>query len=291
MELIQRVSEAELIKAAKHLAKQTRSNIVQTGLNVTDFNAVANHFNIRLEYGELRDGEDGTYSKDQRKIILNQKVTSIERVNFSFCHELMHDCIEHNDDLLCLFADAYIPADRHYEVMEKLCNAGAAELLLPTDNIREFVQTHGFLTENIPILCDLFQASSIAVAFQMVSTATHDCYLVIAEAQTAQQNADINKIPMFNMPIESRPQEKLIILYSSPSPAAKYSIKRHQLLPPNHFLYCSIDAVKPIKGDAKIPFASGKGWTVPCDALCFRSKVFAFFNVQPATSPSQLKLL
>jgi Zn-dependent peptidase ImmA (M78 family) len=288
--LIQRATEKDLIRQSTSLASQTRLEILQAGLGVTDFSEVARKYGIQLEWGELPNGEDGSYSKDERKIILNSRIMNPERINFSFCHEFMHDRIEHDDNLLCLFADAHLQRDRQYETMERLCNAGAAELLMPSDNVRELMREHGFSTTLIPELCQHFSTSSIAAAFQIVNCASHDCYLVIAEPQRSVPTTNSTQSLMFNIQSVSSPQEQLVILYSGASSSAKYSIKRNQIISANHLLNDALRASEPVIGMAKLPFASGNGWQVPCDALYFRGKVFAFFNVTQPISVHQLPL-
>jgi len=281
--LIKPVTEKELVRQAGELAARTRREIEAAGLVITDFEQVARLFDVTVVWGELPAGKDGSYLKDERKIVLSTSVTTPERINFSFCHEIMHARIEDDDDLLSDFADAYRRSDE--EAMERLCNAGAADLLMPAENVRQIMVERGFSTTLIPELCERFGASSIAVAFQMVNCASHDCYLVIAENQLVQPTAVHNQISLLNIKPINVPQEQLVIIYSGASSAAKYSIKRNQAFSNNHFLCGALHANEPVRGDAKLPFASGNGWDIPCEALYFRGKVFAFFNrTQPMSS-------
>ncbi len=281
--MIHRVNEERLIQLVCELTKRTRDEIERTGLKPDDFQRIADKYDVVLHWEELPLGNPGYYSKDECKIVLNNRIKNQERLNFTFYHELTHHLIEHNDEILALLADAYISSD--YETMERLCNAGAAELLMPSEDVRQVMLEKGFSTTLIPELCERFGASSIAVAFQMVNCATHDCYLVIAETQIVQQTAVHNQIPLLNIKPIDVPQEQLVIIYSGASSAAKYSIKRNQTLSNNHFLCGVLHANEPVRGDARLPFASGNGWDVPCEALYFRGKVFAFFNrTQPMSS-------
>jgi Zn-dependent peptidase ImmA (M78 family) len=280
------VTVNELVRKAVALAKKTRLELEQVGFQISDYAAVVAHFDIQLEFGELPEGEDGSYSKDERKIILSNQVSSPERLNFSFCHELMHDRIEHDDDLLSLFGDAHIASGSEYETMERLCNAGAAEMLLPAEIIRGIMLGKGFSVSLIPQLCETHNASSVAAAFQMVNCVSHHCYLVIAENRLMQLNTEL---PLLNETSKKAPQEKLIIVYSGASSAAKYSIKRNQIIQ-NKLLYAALAGKNIIQGQAKIPFASGNGWDVNCEALYYRGRVFAFFNVGSPISNQQLRL-
>lgn len=281
--MIKPLTEKELVQQSVELAAHTRRKIEAAGLLITDFEQVASLFDVTVTWGELPDGKEGSYLKDKRKIVLSTHITTPERINFSFCHEIMHARIEDDADILNDFADAYRRSDE--EAMERLCNAGAAELLMPADEMREYGCSVGL----IPELCERFAASSIAVAFQLVNCATHECYLIIAEP-TWITNDEV--LPMLPLAAFGGSKERLIIVYSGRSPVLKkYSIKKPQILSIDHALYEALrHPDTALKMDAKLPFASGKGWGVPCDMLYFRGKVFAVFHQSPPPNPDQLAL-
>lgn len=286
--MIKLSTEKELVLHAVEIAVRTRREIEDAGLFITDFEQVAHLFDVTVVWGKLPVGTDGSYLKDERKIVLSTNVATPERINFSFCHEIMHARIEDDAGLLSDFADAYRRSDE--EAMERLCNAGAAELLMPTENIRQIMVERDFSTILIPELCKRFRVSSVAVAFQMVNCASHDCYLVIAESQMFYLTTTHNQMVLPNFKPTNVPREQLVIVYSGKSSSAKYSIKRTQTLSNNHFLYEALHTNEPVRGYARLPFASGNGWDVPCEALHFRGKVFAFFNVTQPVSNHQLPL-
>lgn len=283
------MTEQDLLKASIGLAEKTRREIDEADLPLDDFPAIARHYDIELIWNTLPDENPGCYVKARRRVVLDPSAQSPERLNFTFFHELMHDRIEHDDNLLSMLADAYIGSEDI--VIERLCNAGAAELLIPTFDLRKTLQACEFSTGSIPTLCEQYGASSIAVAFKMISTASHDCFLVIAEPRFVKP--DNHEIPML---LDVRPadaQWKLVIIYSATSPGVtKYSIKIGQQLTFDHPIYDALSqSGQVVRGYAKIPFASGTSWSVGFDALFFRSKVFAFFHASPPVSASQLQLL
>jgi Zn-dependent peptidase ImmA (M78 family) len=285
--VIERVTARELIRQARELAKRTSREIRDAGLQPDDFTGIAQKYGLTLCWKPLPAHNPGCYLKAEKTIILNTRVQLPERLHFTFDHELLHDRIEHDDDLLSLLADAYIPAEE--PMIERLCNAGAAELLMPSDDVQTLVREHGFSTTTIPVLCRRYHASSIAVALQMIFTATHQCYLVIAEPDSIVPEHDL---PLLVPTQPGAAQLRLIMSYTAASPAAKYSIKRRQVVPMDHPICAAWqqeDAV--VRCQAKIPFASGRGWEEDCEALYYRGKVFAFFHVSPAMSKDQLPLL
>ena len=174
-------------------------------------------------------------------------------------------------------------------MIERLCNAGAAELLMPADDVQGMMREYGFSTGTIPVLCNRYNASSIAVAFQMIFTATHHCYLVIAEPDYI---APENDLPMLVDTPPAEVQLRLVMIYTAASLSAKYSIKRGQVVPVNHPISAAWDQEgKVVSCQAKIPCASGRDWEVDFDALFYRGKTFAFFNVTHPASKDQMQLL
>lgn len=286
--VIERVTVHELMRRARELAKRTRGEISDAGLQQDDFEGIAQKFGITLCREPLPGNNPGCYLKEDKKIVLNSRVYLLERLHFTFDHELMHDRIEHDDDLLSLLADAYIQSEEALSIIERLCNAGAAELLMPSDDVRMMVREHDFSPGIIPLLCDRYNASSIAVAFQMIFTATHHCYLVIAESTYAVPDSDL---PMLIDMQRTEAQPRLVMIYTAASPAAKYHIKRGQIVATDHPLCAAWHQQgEVVSCRARMPLPSGKRWDVDFDAVCFRGKVFAFFNVSHPVGKEQMQL-
>ena len=165
------VTTRELLHQVRQLAQRTRAELVQAHLLPEDLRGIARHYGLTLGWGDLPPTQLGCYLAAEQRILLNPRGQGRVRRHFTFYHELLHHRIEHDDEILSLFADATPPADE--ALMERLCNVGAAEMLLPGEEVQRTVQQHGLSPSTIPVLCDRYQASSIAVALQMVHTATH----------------------------------------------------------------------------------------------------------------------
>lgn len=278
--MIHPIAEDDLVRQAIELAARTRRQIEAAGLHITDFHQVADFFDVTVSTGELPDGKDGSYLKDERRIILSSKVTTPERINFTFCHEVMHSRIEDDDDLLSDFADAHRRSDE--AAMERLCNAGAAEMLVPSESLRQY----GCSVSLIPTLCEQFSASSLAVAFQMINCADDVRYLVIAELQTVVVAYATHFYP------QKLIEKRLVVAYGAKSPAAKYFIRRNRYLPLDHGLYDAIQQPDTVlKMEAEVPIGENP-WPLPCECLYFRQKVFAIFHdrYRYAISPDQMRL-
>lgn len=278
--MITRVTEEDLVRQAIDLAARTRRQIEAAELHITEFAQVAALFQVTVCTGELPEGKDGSYLKDERRIILSSSVTTPERINFTFCHELMHSRIEDDGDLLSDFADAHRRSDE--AAMERLCNAGAAEVLLPAEDVRQFDCSVAL----IPELSERFFASSIAVALQMINCADDARYLVIAELRT------VIVAPATPLDPYNRIGDRLVVVYGAKSPAAKYFIRRNRHLPLDHGLYhAMLQPETALKMDAEVPIGDNP-WPLPCECLYFRQKVFAFFHEpsRNAVSPDQMRM-
>lgn len=278
--MIQRTTENDLVVQAVGLAARTRRRIESAGLQPTDFDRVAALFGVSVSRVELSEGVDGSYLRDQRRLILNTRRAGPERVNFTFCHELMHACIEDDDELLSAFADADLRSDE--ATMERLCNAGAAEILIPAEDVRQV----GCSVAHIPELCERFSASSIAVALQMIHCAAGQSYLVIAEPRQSDAATE-----MFGE--MSTDGERLHIAFAAESATANYRIRRGRPLQRSHGLYDALQQPGvPLKMEAEVPIGKNP-WRLPCECLYFRQKVFAVFHesVRPAVSPDQMRML
>jgi Zn-dependent peptidase ImmA (M78 family) len=284
-------SEQDLVRLVQELATRTRREIEADNLASDDLASIAEKYGLMLDWDDLPDNNPGCYIASNRKIVLNRRVSSQERLNFTFYHELVHRRIKEDEDLLSDIHEV-VSHKSVDEVIERLCEAGAAELLMPADDVREMIAEHGFSTALIPVLCERYGASSIAVAIQMVSCASHDCYFFIAENQLVPLSD--NQAMLIGFPFKEARRQRLWVVYSGGSSAAKYPMARNIPVQDGHLMYSALGREgEVIKGKADIPRRDSrwkKPWVVDCDVLCFRGKVFAFFSVEPPVASSQLRL-
>lgn len=111
------------------------------------------------------------------QIICNARGRNAGRRRFSIAHELVH----------CFFADAderYHMRTRHRaeyyrndeaRFLERLCDTGAAELLMPQPWFAEAVQRRGRTAQAVPLLAEEFGVSLEATALRLVETASEPC--------------------------------------------------------------------------------------------------------------------
>jgi hypothetical protein len=122
----------------------------------------------------------------------------------------------------------------------------------------------------------------------MIFTATHHCYLVIAEPTYVVPG---NDLPMLIETQWTEAQVRLVMIYTAASPTARYAIKRGQIVPMDHPICAAWHQQREVVScQARMPFPSGKRWKVDFDALYFRGKIFAFFNVSHPVGKEQMQL-
>jgi Zn-dependent peptidase ImmA (M78 family) len=259
------LSESKLYIDVRNLAARRRREINEN--NLKSLVEIATHYHISLVEDKLPDDKDGSWVSSQRKIILNIKIRSVERRNFTFFHELMHSFIDDDDDLI---SDIHESLESPNILIERLCNVGAAELLIPTDNIRTLVAQSEFTSKLIPTLCENHRISGITAGIHMATTAQHACYLIIAEPVTSSN--------------------ELLIRYSAKSFAAKYTISKRARIPKEHLIYEVFSSKFSVSGRTLMFTAKSKQWPIYGDAIYYKEYVYAFLHETVPVSSTQLKL-
>lgn len=289
--MMKQVSEKQLHQLVRDLARKTRGEIEQDNLSIDDFEGIAHKYEITFNWRDMSPDTDGLYAKGIRIITLNRFIRHTERRNFSFCHELIHDRIDCDDDFYEVLHEftCDMSDDDMERLIERLCNLGAAELLIPSAELREIIDQRGFSADLIPELCNRFNASSLAVAFKIISTIEHSCYLLIAEKREITDNTD--QMAMF----EIKPDHNwhLWVVYSSNSPSAKYTLGRNLPILAGHLMYKALENEgKVVRGEDDIPRRNSKNhrWEVKCECLAYKGWVFGFFHETQPISQNQLRL-
>lgn len=244
---------------------------------------VAQCFGLQIRLGDLPNGEDGAYLEDSKTIVISQVVTSGERRNFTFYHELVHHLIRQEDQLYSYIHETYSKPRQFEGVIELLCNIGAAELLVPHEQVRTLIDEEGFTLRHLPRLCTDRNASGPATLIQLIQCAPHRCYGVVCDfgyppLSMAQSQRTF---------VQQTTTPRLYILYATWSPSAQYSISRFTIIPEDHILFQAFRGQEHLRGDDRIPFRSGKVWKVQSEAMFFRGKCYGIFNVGDPPNPNQ----
>ena len=248
-------------------------------------NVVSEHLNIQVQIGQHPlAGGDGYYTAGPPPtIFIDTSQTSPERCNFTYYHEITHHLIRHSDALYS-FIHEYA-RDDFERVLEKYCNVGAAEFLVPLGAIRDYIRQNGFSIELIRNLDDLFPASKPAIAIQLAQAAVHKCIILVC---------GYGVIPLYHsrqqVLLDSRTQDCLHIQYSSSSPTCNYSCGRYVVIPKTHLIYGAFEGGQYQRGRDKTLFKSGRNFPVHCEAFSYRNQVFSEFRFSDPISSNQMTL-
>lgn len=247
---------------------------VPTNASISD---IVDRFGLSIHEGELPAGKDGAYIENESKIIVNSLITSEERKLFTVYHELVHYLIRNDSDLYSYLHEAYQDSRDFEKTIELICNIGAAEFILPRENVRDLIEKEGFSLNLIPTICQDNCVSGQAAMIQLIQCAPHCCYGVICGfgiPPLTRSNNQTAFVPANNI-------ETLYVLYAMWSPSAKYSIARFTPIPKDHMLFNALSNHNLISGRGRIPFRSGTNWIVPCEVLNIRNSIYGIFNVKP----------
>jgi hypothetical protein len=220
-------------------------------------------------------------------IVLDPRVGDADRLNFTFFHEIMHHLIREDDELYS-FLHEYTPRNQDFKTaLERYCNIGAAEFLIPAEDVRKAIAERGFSIRLVEYFEPKYPASKPAIAIQLAQCATHKCFVVVCEwgRMPQQQTSQVS----FSSAVET-PQ--LYVLYASSSSSTGYPIGRFVLVPSDHVIAIAYETQGSVKDIAPILFRSGnRRWKCECEAFYYKGKVYAAFNASSPTSPNQPRLL
>lgn len=250
----------------------------------------ARYLGILVKEQPLPLGDEGQYIPgDPPVIVIDHRIGDPDRLNFTFFHEVSHHLACQDDELYSFIHEYASVDDKHFNaVLERYCSVGAAEFLIPAEEVRKVIEQQGFSIKLVQHLEPSYPASKPAIAIQLAQCAAHQCFVAVCEwGQMPRQRA---AQASFLSPVNSGP--RLYVLYASSSPSTKYPIGRFVPVPSDHVMALAYQGQNAIRGTAPILFRSGnRAWKCECEAFYYKAKVYAAFNVTPPTSPGQLRLI
>lgn len=197
------------------------------------------------------------------------------RRRFTLYHEIMHQLIKRNDALYSVLHDQY-HADADFErICERLCNLGAAELLIPRAIVRDAINERGFSLQLLPELSVVTTASRTAICVQLVLLATHRCIGIVCRLAAIAPQRSHAVITL------DTPSPVLHVETAVSSASMEYRITRGTRIPAGHLLQDARTAAEGelIRGVAQIPFRNvQRPWEVDCEAMRIGEQVFALFH-------------
>ena len=264
------------------LARNTVSKYASTG--IPDFDEICSGLGLVVKEVPLSLATDGMITK-QKTILINSRIQSKERKRFTQFHEITHHLIDEDGDLISILHDA--AWGEYDKQVERLCNIGAAEFLMPREEFTKLYKQKGFSVELIPFAANYFEGSAIATTIQLAQVAPNSCITAICEYGLISNKTARSQGDLFDEKNRT-PKPKLHVVYSASSPATKYWLARDTDIPDDHLIHQAFLEAQPLEGESYVPFRSGNRMPCDCEALPDkdRNRVYALFHLIPPPNPN-----
>lgn len=246
---------------------------------------------VKVEERPLPLGRDGM--QIEKTVIINSRIQSEARKQFTRFHELMHYLLNEEGELLSALHDATWNQKGEFErQVERHCNFGAAEFLMPRAVLMKLAQNVGFHVRLIPIAAEHFGSSAIAMTLQLAHVAPYACLTAVCEPGGGPNQTPLVPVSLLDGGSRSRKQ-MLRVVYTASSAATKYRLAKDTRIPCDHLIYRAFLQARMLEGESRVPFRSGKHPPCYCEALPIGNSVYVLFHLRSrpaAAHPHQLTL-
>jgi len=246
--------------------------------------ALAEALEFSIVTRNLGTGREGAALADT--IVLDPATGVQARRRFTLYHEIVHLLIKRNGELYSILHDQY-PSDKDFNrIIERLCNVGAAEFVIPREDLHAAIEAQGFTIALLRNLSNISEVSPTAVAVQLALCAKHECIVIVCRMISRPEvNGPI-------LPGDARTGMALQVSTSVSSSRTKYRVAVGSLISKGHLFYEAYGAKdgEIVRGEAPVPFRSGKEWIVECEAIRIGKQVFGVFHLEPAPVRNRYQL-
>lgn len=141
---------------------------------------------LRRNWGNF-DQQDGFLNDPARQITINRYSSGPGRLDFTIYHEIFHWLLNNEEPEIIEFYTAKYPddADAYNRAIERCCNRGAAEFLLPRQRVREAIAADGLSIELIERLAATPGCSLQSTVVTVATNAPVRCYIAICAYGTS----------------------------------------------------------------------------------------------------------
>ena len=274
------------------LVRNTVSKYASTG--IPDFDEICSGLGLVVKETPLSPSTDGMITK-RKTILINSRIQGKERKRFTQFHEVMHYLIDEDEELISMLHDATWGQNGEYKrQVERLCNIGAAEFLMPREKFTKLYKEKGFSVELIPFAANYFESSAIATTIQLAQVAPNSCITAICEYGLMPNETAQSQRPLFDEENHT-PKPKLHVVYSASSSATKYWLAKGTNIPDDHLINQAFLDAQHLEGESYVPFLSGNRMPCYCEALPDkdRNRVYVLFHLipPPNQNPDQLTFI
>ncbi len=219
---------------------------------------------LRLHRAPLPPGTDGLLNGD--RVVVGDTLPQA-RVEFTIFHEIVHHLLEEDGALIEYYTARLRRDERAYHAaIERCCQQGAAEFLLPRADVRAAITAEGFAPQLVGLLADRAGVSLAAAAIQLAQCAPVECYVVLCGPGPTG----------------------LVVEYAPTN--GHYPLARSSPIPADHPLARSWRAREPAAGWFYVPFPSGKRIPCHCEATYRVGRVIGVLARERPVPRAQLAL-
>lgn len=251
----------DALSAAKARMRELAADYARQAPGLDAHSLMAGLEGIELQFMPMGE-RDGAYDPEHHVILINSKVRP-ERQRFTLAHEISHALLLGDDDLLSDIHDAF-EGDRLEQVIETLCNVGAAAILIPGALLAELVERFGYTGRTLAELAKRADISHSTALYALAEqTPTPTLYAVCAVARQSGDSEDE----------AAAPSKALSVRVSGASPGVRYSLRPGTVIPGDHPVASALDTGFPMEEDSYVPFRSGRKMPAHVVAFPLRSRV------------------
>lgn len=233
------MTEAEALAAAKARMRVLGTEYGQRVPGLDAHSLMLALEGIGLEFMPMGD-RDGAYDPEHHIILINSQVRP-ERQRFTLAHEISHALLLGDDDLLSDIHDAF-EGERLEQVIETLCNVGAAAILIPEALVADMVTRFGYSGRTLAELARRADVSHSTALYALAEqTPTPTIYAVCVAEKLRNKEGSF-----------------LSVRVSGASPGIKYSLKAGTPIPPEHPVAEALESGFQTDRKSFIPFRSGR---------------------------------
>ena len=275
-----------------HVIKLVRQTVKEHASTATPtFDEIRTALKLDIKEEKLPPKIDGMIEGET--IIINSAIHNNERKEFTRFHEVMHYLIKANEDLISELHE--VPSNQNGEYdrqIEQLCNIGAAEFLMPSEQFRGLYKKLGFNVNVIPLASSHFGASAIATTIQLAQIAPNSCISAVCDYGTLSNETPPTQENLLDKE-NIAPKPTLHVAYAASSPSTKYPLAKNTRIPDDHLIHRAFLNSEATEEKSYVPFPSGKKMPCYCEALRDkdRDRVFVIFHLTLPPNPDQLTLI
>jgi hypothetical protein len=161
---------------------------------------------------------------------------------------VVHHLLDEDGGLIEYLTDALRGDPAAFDrALERCCDVGAAEFLMPRARVRALIVAHGFSVDLAEQLAGPGRVSVVAAAVQLAACAPVECYVAVGRHGPS---------PLWPHDLG------LHVEQAATRPGMGYPWLRGTAIPPDHLFHAVWQSKRPLAGPSFVPFRSRKRF--PC---------------------------